>query len=101
MKKKHIIEAEYQRIDYSGEVKRLNRVVGQIEGVSKMLEEQRKLEDVLMQCKAVHSALRSIETRILRAHVEVALEELADMDKKKERAERIDELEELFKRVEN
>lgn len=100
MKKKHRIEAEYKLIDYSGEIKRLNRVVGQIDGVRKMLEEQRTLDDVLIQCKAIHSALRSVESRIFRAHVEVTLEELVKMDKKKERAERIEELDALFKRVE-
>jgi len=90
-------EAEYSRIDHSDEIKRLNRIVGQIEGIRKMLEEKRKLEDVLIQCKAIHSALKSIETRILRAHLDVALDEIVKMEKKKNRAEKVAELEELFK----
>ena len=84
-------------LDHSDEIKRLNRIIGQIEGVRKMLEGQRKLEDVLMQCKAVHSALRSIETRILKTHLDVALDEIVKIDKKKSRAEKVAELEELFK----
>lgn len=88
---------EYSHIDFADEVKRLNRIVGQIEGVRKMLEDQRKLEDVLIQCKAVHSALKSIETRILKAHLEVALDGLVKIEKKKDRAEVVSELEELFK----
>jgi CsoR family transcriptional regulator, copper-sensing transcriptional repressor len=88
---------EYEAIDHSDEIKRLNRIVGQIEGVQKMLEEQRKLQDVLMQCKAIHSALKSIESRIVKSHLEVALDEIVKIDKKKNRAEKVAELEELFK----
>jgi len=88
---------EYDHIDHSDEIKRLNRIVGQIEGIRKMLEEQRKMEDVLMQCKAIHSALKSIETRILKAHLAVALDEIVKIEKKKNRAEKVAELEELFK----
>jgi len=88
---------EYNHIDHSDEVKRLNRIMGQLEGIRKMLEDQRKLEDVLIQCKAIHSALKSIETRILKAHLEVALDEIVKIEKKKNRAEKIAELEELFK----
>ena len=91
--------AEYARIDFSEETKRLNRLVGQIEGIRKMLGNQRKLGDVLAQCKAVHSALRSIESRILTAHVEVALDEVVKLDKKKQRTEKISELEELFRQA--
>lgn len=89
--------AEYAHIDHSDEMKRLNRVIGQVEGVRSMLEEGRKLEDVLMQCKAIHSALKSIEGRIIKAHLEVALDEVVKLDKKKNRAERVSELEELFR----
>ena len=89
----------YDSLDFSDEIKRLNRVVGQVEGVKKMLEDQRRLDDVLIQCKAVHSALKSIEQRIIRAHLETALEDIVRLEKKKSRAERVSELEELFRFV--
>src|SRR5262249_26330407 len=92
-------KAEYSLIDHSEEIKRLNRVVGQVEGVQKMLADERKLQDVLIQCRAIHSALKAVEYRILRARVSVALEEVVKLDKKKNRAEKMDELEELYKRV--
>ena len=89
--------AEQSGLDHSDEIKRLNRIVGQIEGVRKMLEEKRKLEAVLIQCKAIHSALKSIETRILKTHLDAALDEIVKIEKKKNRAEKVAELEELFK----
>lgn len=96
MKKK---KAAYARIDNNEEIKRLNRIVGQIEGIAKMLEEKRKLESVLMQCKAVHSALKSVETRLVKAHIEVTLNKVVKLDSKKDRAEKLAELEALFKQA--
>lgn len=89
----------YEGIDFSEESKRLNRVVGQVEGIKKMLTEQRKLDDVLIQCKAVHSALKSVEQRLLRAHLGHALDEVVKLEKKKTRAEKLAELEDLYKHV--
>ena len=91
--------AAYARIDHSDEIKRLNRVIGQIEGVRSMLKERRKLKDVLAQCKAVHSALKSVETRIVKAHLEFTLDEISKIEKKKERAEKLSDLEDLFKQA--
>lgn len=93
-------KAEYAQVDAGSEIKRLNRVVGQIEGVQKMLADGRKMKDVLIQCRAVHSALKSVEYRIFKAHVDVALEEVTKMGKKKDRNAKVIELEELFKRAE-
>jgi DNA-binding FrmR family transcriptional regulator len=86
-------------VDYSDEMKRLNRVVGQVEGVRKMLEERRSLGEILAQCKAVHSALRSIENRILKSHIENVLDEVATLEKKKSREQKVAEIEELFKQA--
>ena len=99
MKSKKKQRPEYAHIDHSGEIKRLNRIVGQIDGVRKMLEEQRRLDAVLMQCKAVHSALASIESRLVKAHLEAALDEISKLDKKKARKQRVEELEALYKKA--
>ncbi len=86
-------------IDYSDEMKRLNRVIGQVEGVRKMLDDRRELGEILSQCKAVHSALRSIENRILKAHLENVLDEVATLEKRKSREQKVAEIEELFKQA--
>jgi len=97
MKKAEKNKAEYANISHKDEVKKLNRVIGQVEGVQKMLAEKRKLEAVLIQCKAIHSALKSVESRLVKAHLEVALDNIVKLEKKKNRAEKVAELEELFK----
>jgi DNA-binding FrmR family transcriptional regulator len=96
-KEKNKKNKDESRADFRDEAKRLNRIAGQIEGVAKMLKEGRKLDDVLIQCKAIHSALRSIESRVVKIHLEEALDDIASTAKKKNKAEKISELEELFK----
>lgn len=98
-KKKNKDKKSKREFDFTDEVKRLNRIIGQFDGIRKMLEEGRKLNEILMQCKAVHSALRNIESRVIKAHLEAALDEVANLDKKKNRAEKVAELEELFKQA--
>lgn len=99
MAKKEKKRAEYGHIDAGGEIKRLHRVVGQIEGVCKMLKGQRRLDEVLSQCKAIRSAISSVEQRIIQAHLEVALDEIPKLDKKKNKAQKIAELGDLFRKA--
>ena len=86
-------------INFRDEVKRLNRITGQLEGIGKMLKDGRKMNDVLIQCKAVRSALKSIESRVVKAHLEAALDEVVNINKRKSRAAKVAELEELFKQA--
>lgn len=51
-------------------LKRLARIRGQVEGIARMVEEERYCPDVLHQCAAVHSALRSAERELLANHLE-------------------------------
>ena len=50
-------------------VKRLNRIEGQVRGLSKMVNEDRYCIDIVTQIAAVRSALRRLEEEILRDHV--------------------------------
>lgn len=52
------------------EIPRLNRAIGQLEGIKKMIEEQRYCPEILIQLKAVRSAIKSIEKNILTTHLE-------------------------------
>lgn len=85
--------------DSDGEVKRLNRIIGQIEGIKKMLESERALDDILIQCKAVHSALKSIESRLLKTYLDVAVNDIMKAEKKKSREQKVSELMDLYRPV--
>ncbi len=54
---------------------RLNRISGQLGGISKMLEENRYCGDILIQVAAVESALQSFGYIILQEHLESCVTE--------------------------
>ena len=50
-------------------VSRLNRIVGQLNGIRKMVEENRYCGEVLVQVSAVESAVRAFGYQILEEHL--------------------------------
>jgi CsoR family transcriptional regulator, copper-sensing transcriptional repressor len=66
--------------------KRLNRIEGQVRGLSRMVEEDRYCIEVITQISAVQAALRRAEEEILRDHVGHCVEHaIASGDKKDQR----------------
>ena len=49
---------------------RLNRMIGQLNGISRMLDDNRYGGDILMQVAAVESALQSFGYLVLKDHME-------------------------------
>lgn len=50
-------------------MRRLSRIRGQVDGLGRMVEEERYCADVLQQFSAVRSALRSAERILLASHL--------------------------------
>ena len=48
---------------------RLRRIVGQVRGLQKMVEDERYCADVLMQVSSVQEALRGVSRSLLRNHL--------------------------------
>jgi DNA-binding FrmR family transcriptional regulator len=67
--------------------KRLNRIEGQVRGLSRMVEEDRYCIDIVTQISAVRAALRRVEEEVLRDHVSHCVEHaIASGDKADQRA---------------
>lgn len=49
---------------------RLNRMIGQLNGISRMLDDNRYCGDILIQVAAVESALQSFGYLVLKDHME-------------------------------
>lgn len=62
--------SERHQPDNHAQLKRLARIRGQIDGIGRMIDEDRYCVDILVQLRAVHAALRKVEEQILRSHVE-------------------------------
>lgn len=59
----------------SDAIKRLNRVIGQLNGVKAMIEDNRYCGDVLVQLAASEAAVRRISEIILQDHMETCVVE--------------------------
>ncbi len=79
-------------------VTRLNRIEGQVRGVSAMVTEGRYCIDVLTQVQAIKAALRKVEDELLKNHAAHCVEAaISDGDAGAQR-EKFNELVELFGR---
>jgi DNA-binding FrmR family transcriptional regulator len=83
---------------HKNELPRLNRIVGQVEGVKKMIEANRYCPDILTQLRAARAALRTVENAILAAHLDQCVSDALAQGNPAERRAKIDELMSLFKR---
>ena len=79
-------------------VKRLNRIAGQVQGVSRMIENERYCIDVLTQMAAIKSALAKVESAVLKQHAATCVSQaIASGDEAEQRA-KFGELVDLFER---
>jgi DNA-binding FrmR family transcriptional regulator len=79
--------------------KRLNRIEGQVRGLSKMVDEDRYCIDIVTQISAVRTALRRVEEEILRDHVAHCVEHAIKSGDKADQRRKIAELMEVVGRA--
>jgi DNA-binding FrmR family transcriptional regulator len=72
--------------------KRLNRIEGQVRGLSRMVEEDRYCIEIVTQIAAVRAALRRVEEEILRDHVGHCVEHAIASGNKADQRRKIEEL---------
>ena len=75
-------------------INRMNRLIGQMNGVKKMIEENRYCDDILIQLSAVNKAIKAVANNLLDNHMHTCLIENIQSGK----MEIIDEIVDLFKR---
>ena len=74
--------------------RRINRAVGQLNGIRAMVEEDRYCGDVLTQLAAVESAVRAISREVMRDHLETCVVERVQAGD----TEVVDEVMDLFRK---
>lgn len=88
-----------QGTEHTTHLPRIRKIEGQIRGISKMVEEQRYCVDILTQIKAVRSALKSLEGKILEEHLNHCVHNAISAGSSKESREMVDELLLLVKKA--
>ncbi len=56
--------------DHRGQLNRLRRIRGQVEGIIRMVEDNRYCPDIVVQTRAARAALRKLENELLRGHIQ-------------------------------
>ncbi|MDD2333379.1 MAG: metal-sensing transcriptional repressor [Mesotoga sp.] len=82
---------------HSGALKILRTARGQIDGIVKMIEEERYCIDISTQLLAVISLLKKANTTVVNKHIETCIREAIDSGNADEK---IEELETLMKYIE-
>ena len=78
----------------SGVSRRINRAIGQLNGIKTMIDEDRYCGDVLIQLAAVESAVKAVSREVMQDHLEsCVVDRILSGD-----TEVIDEVMDLFKR---
>jgi len=80
--------------------KRLNRIEGQVRGLSRMVDEDRYCIDIVTQISAVRAALRRVEEEVLRDHVSHCVEHAIRSGDKADQRAKIAELMAVIGRAE-
>ena len=75
-------------------ITRMNRTIGQMNGVKKMIEDNRYCDDILIQLSAIDNSIKSLATKILDYHLHNCLvNSIKNGDETV-----VDEITDLFKR---
>ncbi|MDG2334755.1 MAG: metal-sensitive transcriptional regulator [Myxococcota bacterium] len=77
---------------------RLRRVEGQVNAITRMIEEEKYCVDILLQISAAQGALGKAGQLLLGTHVESCVANAFESGSKKEREETVNELMEVFSR---
>lgn len=57
-------------MNHKDQITRMNRIAGQVAGITRMIEDERYCMDILLQLRAVRAALKKVEGNILLKHMQ-------------------------------
>ena len=84
--------------DHIKNIHRINRITGQLKGVEKMIVEKKYCTDILQQTRAITSAIKSLENKILNKHIDHCVTD-AIKKNNKDKNEKIAEIQDLLKKI--
>ena len=85
--------------DHRGEILRVNRIKGQVEGIGRMIDEKAYCPNIITQIQAVRSALASLQAAVLKGHLEHCVKDGLKKGETKDADELINELIGIFKHI--
>ncbi len=86
-------------MDHQDKLVSLRRIEGQIRGVHKMIEDRRYCVDILYAIGAAVGALRNVESKILKDHLNACVKTAFTEKGMAEKNQKIQEIYELLERI--
>jgi DNA-binding FrmR family transcriptional regulator len=77
---------------------RLRRIEGQIQGIRRMVEEEKYCVDIMLQISAIQGALEQVSKVLMARHIESCVQDSVKAGTERERARKIEELIEVCSR---
>jgi DNA-binding FrmR family transcriptional regulator len=77
---------------------RLRRIEGQVQGIQRMVEEDKYCVDILLQLTAVQGAVEQVQRLLLGRHIESCVADAIRPGSTRDRQKKVDELLEVFSR---
>jgi len=81
---------------HGAQKRRLSRVKGQLDGIDKMIDDNRYCLDIIFQIRAATSALKSLEKEIMHTHIKSCVKTAIESTDQFEAQEKIDEIMDFF-----
>lgn len=89
---------EHEHPSHREDLVRLRRIKGQIEGVERMIEENRYCMDIVSQIRSIMAALRSAEGLVMERHLRHCVSDAINAKDERLTEEKINELLTLFQK---
>ena len=77
---------------------RLRRIEGQVQGIQRMVEEEKYCVDILLQLTAVEGAVEQVQRLLLARHIESCVADAIRSGSTRDRQKKVDELLDVFSR---
>ncbi len=86
-------------MDHQDKLVALRRIEGQVRGLQKMIDERRYCVDILYAVGATIGALRNVESKILKDHLNACVKTAFTGKSRSEKEKKIQEIYELLERI--
>lgn len=87
------------KLEKEATIRRLNRIEGQVRGITRMIDEERYCIEILQQMQAIRSALAKVEDAILKDHAATCIEAAIASGNEIEQRTKFSELVDLMGKV--
>lgn len=84
--------------DHKKQLSRINRIEGQVRAIKTMIEEEKYCVDIMIQIKAIRSALKGLELDILDKHAHHCLMGAVSSGSEQQAREKVEEILDLVKK---